>query len=121
MIAFSKCLSTQDVAVSSLHKSSNALIHCGGVYKKKSLCQHAVEVRVELHQRELCLTEFCIFLSSLFFKLQLRGRCVEDACKKLQTVSTSSNHLHVTLLKIKYIKCKEEVHFLDKMRLYCTT
>lgn len=61
MTAFSKCLSTQDViAVSSQHTSSNVPIHCGGVLK--SLCQHAVEVRVELHQHELCLTEFFYLL-----------------------------------------------------------
>lgn len=46
------------------YTSPNVLIHCGGV--QRSLCQHAVELTLELHQHELCLTEFCIFIYLIF-------------------------------------------------------
>lgn len=46
------------------YTSPNVLIHCGGV--QRSLCQHAVELTLELHQHQVCLTEYCI-LSTYFF------------------------------------------------------
>lgn len=42
-----------------IHTSPSVLVHCGGVWR--SLCQHAVEVTLELHQPEPCSAEFSIF------------------------------------------------------------